>query len=267
MMTNFEMFAELWYWRSPAWWITLAASSFYFAVVPRRRASFRRMAFFAISAGAFLVALASPLAVLASRYLFSAHMAQHLLLLQIVPLCAVLAWPPRAAHLAEGHPQYSRPTVIPIGWMAGVGAMWFWHIPALCTASMRSPLVFGVQIASLIAAGTIFWWPVFGPSMRCRMAPNIAAVYLFAGCVGCSLLGIYVAFSPVAVCPLYCVPTADNPVTRLLREHWGLNCRVDQQVGGLLMWVPACMVYLAAILASLSAWYHVPNPSLLPATE
>jgi len=46
---------------------------------------------------------------------------------------------------------------------------------------------------------------------------------------------------------------------RLVHEQWGLTHRLDQQVGGLLMWVPACMVYLGAILATLSSWYRVPE--------
>jgi cytochrome c oxidase assembly factor CtaG len=212
-----------------------------------------------ISIGSFVLALASPLAALASRYLFSAHMAQHLLLLLIVPLCTVLAWPTRRRRIAEAQPQHHLHSAIPLGWMAGVGAMWFWHVPALCTASMRSPHVFGIQVVSLLAAGAAFWWPVFCPIIARRMQPHVAAGYLFAGCIGCSLLGIYVTFSPAPVCPLYCAPAAPTQLLSLVRDQWGVTCRIDQQVGGLLMWVPACMVYLGAILATLSSWYHVPD--------
>src|ERR1700678_1626794 len=134
MMTNIDVFMELWNWRSLAWWITLAATGAYLIVARRRDASLRQIGLFAIAATAFLLALASPLAALASRYLFSAHMAQHLLLLLIVPLCAMLAWP---ASSPSGVAERSRGTMaqprsrsdgaIPIGWAAGVGAMWFWH--------------------------------------------------------------------------------------------------------------------------------------------
>jgi cytochrome c oxidase assembly factor CtaG len=137
--------------------------------------------------------------------------------------------------------------------------MWFWHIPALCTASMRSPAVFDIQQASLVAAGAAFWWPVFSPIAQRRMQPHHAAIYLFAGCIGCSLLGIYITFSPIAVCPLYRTPTGSIELLSLIRNQWGFSYRVDQQVGGLLMWVPACMVYLGAILAMLRSWYRVPS--------
>jgi len=259
MMTNLQVFTQLWDWRSPAWWMTLAATGAYLIVARRRRASPRQIGFFTTSAAAFLIALASPLAVLASRYLFSAHMAQHLLLLLIVPLCAILAWPSPREHVTTVHPRHRPRGAIAIGWAAGVGAMWFWHIPAFCTASMRSPMVFDVQIVSLIAAGAAFWWPIFSPSAARRMQPHLAAAYLFSGCVGCSLLGIYITFSPVSVCPLYGAPVGSSALLSLIREQWGLTHRIDQQVGGLLMWVPACMVYLGAILATLSSWYQVPE--------
>jgi len=265
MMTNLDVVTKLWIWHSPVWGIAIAAAIFYFILAWRRSASLTQIAFFAICAAAFLIALVSPVATLATRYLFSAHMAQHLLLLLIVPLCGILAWPPpktqgtqpgvqgRSRHLLRG--------ANPIGWAAGVGAMWFWHIPALCTASMRSPLVLDVQIVSLLAAGAAFWWPVFSPVAEHRMQPHLAAIYLFAGCVGCSLLGIYITFSPISVCPLYSNPTGSSDLLRLIREQWGFTPRTDQQVGGLLMWVPACMVYLGAILAKFSSWQHASGAS------
>src|SRR4051794_21443498 len=207
MMTTYQILTEYWDWRSPAWWIALVAIIVYLGDVRRLGASTRQIALFVTSIAAFLIALASPLATLASRYLFSAHMAQHLLLLLIVPLCALLGWPTRrTGRIATDAAGYRRRGAVPIGWAAGVGAMWFWHVPALCTASMRSPVVFDIQIVSLVAAGAAFWQPVFGPAAARRLQPPLATAYLFAGCVGCSLLGIYVTFSPVAVCPLYVTP-------------------------------------------------------------
>ena len=267
MMTNLDVMTELWIWRSPAWGIAFAAAVVYSIFAWRRSASPRHVAFFAICAAALLLSLVSPVATLASRYLFSAHMAQHLLLLLIVPLCGILAWPPPKRPDTPGRPRHLQRSANPIGWAAGVGAMWFWHIPALCTASMVSPFVLDVQIVSLIAAGAAFWWPVFSPVAEHRMQPHVAAMYLFAGCVGCSLLGIYITFSPISVCPLYSNPTGSSDLLRLIREQWRFTPRTDQQVGGLLMWVPACMVYLGAILAKFSSWHHVVGPSHVAPTS
>jgi len=263
MMTTFQVLTQLWNERSPAWLIILVATFIYTLAVLTRDASRRQIACFVVSAIALALALASPLAVLASRYSFSAHMMQHLLLLLIVPLFAMLAWPSSNAPALGDLSRASDRGAIPLGWLAGVGAMWFWHIPALCTAAMQHSSVFAIQATSLVAAGAAFWWPVFRPQLGRRLPPYAAAVYLFSGCVGCSLLGIYVTFSPVSVCPLYAAGGGSPELSRLVREQWGLTHRIDQQVGGLLMWVPACMVYLGAILATFSSWYQVPERSVV----
>jgi putative membrane protein len=257
MMSNIQIL-QMWYWQSPAWWVALAATFIYARAIRRRNVSSAQLGYWAVAIGAFVIALASPLAVLASRYLFSAHMAQHLLLLLIVPLFGMLAWPRGQTPVKSS--SWSPNVASSIGWVAGVGAMWFWHVPALCTAAMRSPVVFDIQILSLIGSGIAFWRPVFGPNLKQRLEPHFAAGYLFAGCLGCSLLGIYITFSPVAVCPLYSMMQGDPAgILNVVREQWGFTHRIDQQVGGLMMWVPACMVYLAAIMSSLASWYRVSN--------
>jgi putative membrane protein len=43
------------------------------------------------------------------------------------------------------------------------------------------------------------------------------------------------------------------------QNEWGITHRIDQQIGALLMWVPACAVYLGAIMATLASWYRAPN--------
>jgi cytochrome c oxidase assembly factor CtaG len=267
MMTTFQVLTQSWNDRSPAWLIILVATFIYTLAVLAHGVSRRQIAFFVASAVALVLALASPLAVLASRYSFSAHMMQHLLLLLIAPLFAMLAWPSSGAPATgdlSGASHASHRGAIPLGWLAGVGAMWFWHIPALCTAAMQHSSVFAIQATSLVAAGAAFWWPVFRPQLGRRLPPYAAAVYLFSGCVGCSLLGIYITFSPVAVCPLYAAGGGSPELLHLVREQWGLTHRIDQQIGGLLMWVPACMVYLGAILATFSSWYQVPEPVVVP---
>jgi putative membrane protein len=260
MMTSSQLILDQWYWRSPAWVIVLLATFVYTMAAVTWPVTRRQIACFVIAAATFLLALASPLAVLASQYSFSAHMTQHLLLLLIVPLCAILAWPSSTAGAERNIEQPPTLGSSALGWLAGVGAMCFWHVPALCTTAMQNSSVFAIQTGSLVAAGAAFWWPVFRPQLQKRMQPHVAAAYLFSGCVGCSLLGIYITFSPVAVCPLYAsVGVGSDELMRLVHEQWGLTCRLDQQVGGLLMWVPACMVYLGAILASFSSWYRVPE--------
>ena len=90
-----------------------------------------RIGWFAAALAVFFLTLLSPLNTLADGYLFSAHMAQHILLLLIVPALLLFSLS-RTLSLALGPRVLAHPLV---GWFAGVGAMWFWHAPALCDAA------------------------------------------------------------------------------------------------------------------------------------
>jgi cytochrome c oxidase assembly factor CtaG len=192
-----------------------------------------------------LVALVSPIATLADGTLFSAHMVQHLLLVLVVPPLALLALEPRA-------PSGRRRLPPIVAWGLGVGAMWLWHARALCDAAATSTLVHRVQEGSLLAMGAAFWWPILGR----RIAPLAGAVYLFGACVACTLLGIALALSPVQVCPAFASPSDPVGLLPTIRGEWGLTPERDQQLGGLLMWVPGCVIYLAAVLAMLRRFYR-----------
>ena len=215
-----------------------------------------RLGWFLAGLITILATLLSPLNALASGYLFSAHMAQHILLLQVVPALLLLGLPP-AVSLAlppgpAGHPL--------LGWLAGVGAMWLWHLPALCNAAGALPPVHAVQTVSLLLLGALFWRPVLAPRGPERLAPPAAVLYLFSACVTCSVLGIIITFSPVAVCSIYSHPPTDlYGILPVIRGQWGFTPARDQQVGGLLMWVPMCLIYLSSIFAQIARWYAEPT--------
>jgi cytochrome c oxidase assembly factor CtaG len=86
-----------------------------------------------------------------------------------------------------------------------------------------------------------------------------AVVYLFTACVACTILGITIALSPVEVCPAYGHAADPLGALPLVRGQWGLAPAVDQQLGGLLMWVPGCTVYAGAILAVVASYYGTPH--------
>jgi putative membrane protein len=220
-----------------------------------RRCLQARGIFFALAVALFFVALASPIGVLARGYLFSAHMLQHLLLMLAVPPLVLLGLP-RERPLLRSVPPRERSAVGYAGpWLAGVGAMWIWHAQRLCNAAATSSTVQVVQTVSLLLMGLAFWRPILARRIEDRMPPFAAILYLFAACVGCTILGIVVTLSPVEVCAAYMHPVDTLGVLPLLRDGWGMSCHADQELGGLLMWVPACLVYAAAILATLGRYY------------
>jgi putative membrane protein len=226
-----------------------------------RRRLAGRAAFFGVAVALCFVALASPIGVLARGYLFSAHMLQHLLLMLAVPPLVLLGLPrdrgaPHAPSLDRSALGYVGP------WTAGVGAMWIWHARTLCNAAATSPPVQAFQSATLLAMGLAFWRPILSPRLSDRMPAFSAVLYLFAACFACTILGIVVTLSPVEVCTAYAHPADSMGVLPLLRDGWGLSCRADQEIGGLLMWLPACLVYAAAILATLGRYYGEERPSI-----
>jgi cytochrome c oxidase assembly factor CtaG len=212
----------------------------------------RRFVYFTAALGLTLVTLMSPISTLADGYLFSAHMLQHIILLLIVPSLVMLSLP-RSLSLAMrprvlGHPLF--------GWIAGVGAMWFWHAPALCNATISSRPVHALQTVSLLVLGGLFWRQILAPRESERLSPPPAILYLFSACVTCSILGIIITFSPVEVCSIYSAPPIDRlGLLHTIRARWGMTTERDQQIGGLLMWVPMCLIYLSAILAQIARWF------------
>jgi len=218
----------------------------------------RRIVYLLAGLAVFVLTLVSPLNALAAGYLFSAHMLQHILLLLIVPALVLMSLP-RCVTLGPRSWIIGNPLV---GWIAGVSAMWLWHARPLCNAAVSSQLVNALQISSLLLLGTIYWRQILAPREEERMSPPGAVLYLFSACVACSILGILITFSPVSVCPIYAQAPIDHlGILTLVQSSWGITPDKDQQIGGLLMWVPMCLVYLSAILAQLARWFSHPVAS------
>jgi putative membrane protein len=219
--------------------------------------------FFVAGVSGVLVALVSPLAMLGHRYLFSAHMAQHLLLVLVAPPLLWLGIPPellrRLRTLGGGGTARRRSAQPLLAWLAGAGAMWIWHLPGLFNAALRHPGLHVVEHASALTLGVLFWRPVASPLDDERLPPLLAVVYLFTACIGCTILGITLTFAPPGLYPAYLDPGDPHGILRLLRQGWGLTPATDQQLGGLLMWVPACLVYLSGVIGVLARWYATPD--------
>jgi putative membrane protein len=252
-MTTWGLLTSCW-WLDPLALAACLAAAVVYGMPHAGRPGVRRLPL-AVALLVLVLALMSPIGQLADGYLFSAHMLQHLLLVLIVPPLALLG----AGPLLQGRRGGSvgrllgRPLV---AWALGVGAMWLWHERTLCDAASHSALVHRMQELSLLAMGTAFWWPILAPREESRLQPLSGALYLFTACVACSLLGILITFSPVEVCSVYAHPVDRLGVMALLRDGWGLTAQKDQQVGGLLMWVPACLVYGVGILALLGRLFR-----------
>jgi putative membrane protein len=228
-----------WDWE-PSVLIGCAALALGYIALVRKR-GWNRSPYFFTGVLLLLLDLVSPIDTLADGHLFSAHVVQHFLLALVIPPLLLLGTPAFPLGVFD---RYERVLGYPpISWILGVGTMLVWHIPVLFNAALANEGLHIVQHLSFLITGVVFWWPILGP-LQDRHLPALAAVsYLFSACVCCSLLGAFLTFGPAGLYPAY-------------TGYGGLDAAGDQHLGGLLMWVPGCFVYLSGILSTVLHWYE-----------
>ncbi len=191
---------------------------------------------------------------LSRAYPFSTHMAGHMLLAQVAAPLLLLALPCAAAcRMAELPAARNLQGILrrrSFTWLVGMGAMWAWHLPAACQAVASHPRLESAEDICFLLSGIVFWWPIFSPLPRERMDPvPWAVLYLVSACVSCTLLGILLAFAP---------PAAFHSASAVQSAVRDVSV-ADQHAGGLIMWVPGCLIYLTATIAMLARWYSGPE--------
>lgn len=183
---------------------------------------------FAIAAGLLALLFVSPLCALTSA-LFSARVTHHVLLTAAVAPLLVLALP------RDALPRLGSLTF----WtLAQAVVFWAWHSPNLYAAALSSDAVYWLMQASLLASALGFWAAL----RRSNEAAAIAALLLSTVQMG--LLGALITFAGT---PLYAPHFSTT-------APWGLSPLEDQQLAGLIMWIPSAGIYLGAALALANRW-------------
>jgi putative membrane protein len=191
--------------------------------------------------------------------LFSAHMAQHEILILVAapllvlgrPLVAFLWAFPSGARERVGEWAASRP--VTAVWRAITGplavflihglALWIWHAPALYQAALEREAVHLLQHASFFGTAALFWWSLIHGRYG-RMGYGVAVFYVFATAIHSGVLGALLTFAPRLWYPIYAERAA----------VWGLSPLEDQQLAGLIMWVPSGALFAAVGLGFFAAW-------------
>jgi len=258
-MTLQQLLTGFWQFNIPAAIIILALITFHFITNGNR---FTKKSINYLS-GLFLLFLLtfSPLEFFGHYYLFSAHMIQHIVLLLVIPPLLLTGTDKEYLKRILSGPEVQRWTkylFYPVtAWIIGVGSMWIWHAPLLFMAMMQSHTVHFIEMLSLLIAGVIFSWPVFTPLKFRKLDPLQSALFLFTACIGCTVLGIFITFSPSGFFSEYMI--GNNPVIlNFLHSQMGLTPDADQEAAGLIMWVPACLIYLTIIMIMMAKWYSSP---------
>lgn len=200
------------------------------------------------------LALLSPIDVFSGIFFFF-HMIQHLLLQLIAPPLVLLgrsilpilwALPARRRKVFSGmfHSGSlalqvgSRITHPLVALSSFTLVIWFWHAPSFYDATLRSNIIHNVEHVTFVVTGFLFWWPVIHPTGgRRRMSLILAIPYLFAAGV---LMTPVAAILTLAGSPIY-AHYAELPAL------WGISTLVDQQLGGLIMWVGGGTILLVCM--------------------
>ncbi len=220
-----------------------------------------------------VVALVSPLDAL-SETLFSAHMVQHLLLMLVAaPLLVIsdfqlaLLWAlprRRAQRLGSGFNQ-SRPAsgtwqVLnhPVFvWILFTVTMWLWHAPVFYQAALHSEAIHTLEHLTFLITAMLFWWVLLKHNRPDHIHYAMAVPFLFLTVLQSGILGALMTFTSQPWYPYYAT----------LTHPWGLAPLEDQQLAGLLMWVPGGAVFTLLTIGYFAAWLRAleqRNPQLQP---
>jgi putative membrane protein len=214
--------------------------------------------YFAAGWTSLLIALDSPIHELGEQ-LFWAHMTQHEILMIISAPLLVIARPlvvflwalpqslrARTVAVSRGKIFSSSWALIsaPVAaWTLHAAALWLWHAPRLFDATLTSDAMHAAQHISFLATALLFWWALIHGHKR-RLGYGGSVLYVFTTAVHMSLLGALLTFSSTVWYAPYAITA----------PAWHFTGLEDQQLGGLIMWIPAGTVLMAVTLVLLVQW-------------
>ena len=220
---------------------------------------------FSFFLGLFFIflALQSPLDVL-SEHMLSFHQFQHLLLRMLGPLFVLLGAP--LTPMLRGLPPWVLLGVVrPIvrnsyarqayAWLTNpvlttgffLGSLYLWQIPGGLNLALRNDFVHALMHISMTSAGFLFWWLVIDPKPhRSRLHYGLRVLYLGLIVIPNTVLGAAITFSTGIIYSGYAE----------VSRPWDISLLTDQQLGGLILWVPGDMMSILAAGIVMVMWYQ-----------
>jgi putative membrane protein len=236
-----------WNWQPTIIFVAIAAIYLYLYAVGPLRVKYHlgppvqtsKAVAYILGVNLIFLSLFSPLDKLGDTYLFSAHMIQHLLLTMVGPPLMIIGLP---AWLVQ--PLLRNRIIFRVGRFLTYPGIaftlynvnfWLWHAPSLYDATLYNEMLHIFEHTTFIGLSFLYWWPVFSPLKEGwpRLSMTGQMLYIFLGGMPTVLLGAGLTFTS----PLY-TPYLYAP------RIWGLSPVTDQQLGGLIMWVPANIAYI-----------------------
>jgi putative membrane protein len=202
----------------------------------------------AFAGGLVAIALAAlPPISSAAEQLFAFHMVQHLLL---IALAAPLLVASRAFDGLQRFVLVRKFTQPAAAWIAFVGIFLFWHWPAAFQWAAGNEVSRLLEYASILVGAILFWSVALSLKGQDWLSYGGRALFVMMAAVATDLPGVIMLFSPRALCTM----PGENA------EQWGLTPLQDQQIAGLLMWVPANLVFFGIATWLFALWISDGTP-------
>jgi putative membrane protein len=215
----------------------------------RQLVTTRQVTFFGTGLLVIYLSLASPLHDLSERYLFSAHMVQHLLLTLVAPPLILLGLPGwmispllRWRVVRAVAAWLTQPI---IAFAAFNVAFAISHLPAVYELTLSSHGAHVVEHLIFMGTAVLMWWPILSPSSELpRIAYPLQILYVFFQTIPSSAVGALITLS-------------EQPLYRTYAEApriYGISPLMDQQIGGALMWVGGGAYFLVLATVIFFVW-------------
>ncbi len=219
-----------------------------------------RLALFLCGWATLAIALVGPVEHWAGSSL-AGHMSQHMMLLAVAPPLLLLARPmPQYLRALPGAPRrlvgpplgrlYRVSAAAPVSAFIVHGlAIWFWHLPLPYQLAIEHPLLHDAVHFLFFSSGLWFWWSLIAPGRLGHGGFGLATVLAVLTMMHTGMLGALLTFAPQLLYP-------EHPA-----GFGGFDQLSDQQLAGLLMWVPGGLIYAAAALALTGHWLQRIDPA------
>ncbi len=205
------------------------------------------------------LSLAGPMDALADRS-FAAHMVQHMLLMKVIPPLLLLGEiSPVFLRLIGGDAahrlasSWSRSRLVRllwprltspwVAWSFFTLTLWGWHVPALYQSALSNEWLHALEHLMFLGSSLLFWWYILQPRADRAVRYGAILLYLFTTLLHESALGALLTFSSVNWYTLYSLP-----------DPWHLSPLADQQVAGMIMWLPGGILFAILMEVYFGAW-------------
>lgn len=215
----------------------------------------RQLLFWTLGILTLIVALITPLALLADRYLFSAHMFQHVLLTLVAPPLLLLGLPGWIFDPLQNYPPLLRLARKLTGAFAAFAVFnvvfVVWHIPGFYNLALYSTPIHLLEHFTMLASALLLWMPILSPTRLLPRAPlPVQVLYIFLASVISTGLGALITLARVPIYIFY------EQAPRI----WAIPALEDQIWAGLIMWVGAGLIFLLALTIVFFHWFGAKGP-------